>query len=114
MCFVLSSKQAELYIRQNHFDFYLFPRFENIILKKDMKCRSGKNSYSTKSLAETALIDIHIYRNFPPDQGPQNVYKCDYCGEWHFTSKSQKRNRRLQEMIDSGELKRMQRARQWE
>jgi len=79
-----------------------------------MKCQTGKNSYSTKSLAETALIDIRIYRNFPPDQGPQDVYQCEFCGEWHFTSRSIKRNARLQELIDSGEMKRLQQARRWE
>lgn len=77
-------------------------------------CPSGKNQYATKYLAETSLIDIHIHRNFQPDQGPQNVYHCDICGEWHLTSKSLSRNGRLQEMMDSGELKRKQRARQWE
>lgn len=79
-----------------------------------MKCTTGKNSYGSKSLAEAALIDIHIYRNFPPDQGPQDVYQCEFCGGWHFTSKSQKRNVRLQEMIDSGEMRRLQQARLWE
>lgn len=79
-----------------------------------MKCSTGKNKYSTKSLAETSLIDIHIHRNFQPDQGPQNVYQCEFCGEWHLTSKSPKRNESLQEMIDSGELRRMQQARRWE
>ena len=79
-----------------------------------MKCSTGKNQYFTKFLAETALIDIHIHRNFPPEMGPQNVYQCEHCGDWHLTSKSPKRNERLQEMIDSGELKRQQQARQWE
>jgi len=79
-----------------------------------MNCSTGKNQYSTKSLAETSLIDIHIHRNFQPDQGPQNVYQCEFCGEWHLTSKTLKRNERLQEMIDSGEMRRLQRARRWE
>jgi len=79
-----------------------------------MNCPTGKNQYSTKHLAEMSLIDIHIHRNFPPDQGPQNVYVCEFCGEWHLTSKSPERNERLQEMIDSGEMKRMQQAKRWE
>jgi hypothetical protein len=79
-----------------------------------MKCPTGKNQYSTELLAETALIDLHIHRNFPPDQGPQNIYRCEFCGEWHFTSKSAERNVRLQEMIDSGEMRRLQQARRWE
>lgn len=79
-----------------------------------MKCSTGKNQYSTQYLAEMALIEIHIHRNFPPEQGPQNVYQCEFCGSWHLTSKSPKRNERLQEMIDSGELRLMQQAREWE
>jgi len=79
-----------------------------------MKCHTGKNQYSTKSLAEISLIEIHIHRNFRPGQGPQNVYECEFCGEWHLTSKSPKRNERLQQMIDTGEMRCQQRARQWE
>jgi hypothetical protein len=79
-----------------------------------MKCSTGKNQYATQFLAETSLIDIHIHRNFQPDQGPQNIYQCEICGDWHLTSKSPKRHDRLQEMIDSGEMRRLQQARQWE
>lgn len=77
-------------------------------------CQTGKNQYATKFLAETSLIDIHIHRNFQPDQGPQNVYLCEDCGDWHLTSKTPKRNERLQKMIDSGEMLRKQQARRWE
>jgi len=79
-----------------------------------MHCPTGKNQYSTNFLAEMSLIDIHIHRNFLPDQGAQNVYQCEFCGAWHLTSKSQERNERLQQMIDSGEMKRKQQARRWE
>ena len=60
------------------------------------------------------MIDFHIYRNFQPDQGPQNVYECDICGEWHLTSKSPQRSERLQQMIDSGEMRRQQQERHWQ
>lgn len=79
-----------------------------------MSCPTGKIQHATKYLAEHALIDIHIERNFPVDQGPQNVYKCDFCGQWHLTSKSPTRNKQLQKMIDSGELRLKQQARYWE
>lgn len=79
-----------------------------------MPCSTGKIQYPTKVLAETALIEVHIERNFPPEMGPQNVYECEFCGDWHLTSKSTKRNDRLQEMINSGELSLKQRARKWE
>lgn len=79
-----------------------------------MGCSTGKRQYSTEVLAESALIEIHIDRNFPPDQGPQNVYKCEYCEDWHLTSKSPNRNERLQKLIDSGEMQLKQQARHWE
>jgi hypothetical protein len=79
-----------------------------------MSCTTGKTQHSTKIDAETALVEIHIDRNFPRDRGPQNVYKCEFCGEWHLTSKSPGRNERLQKMIDSGEMKLKQQARRWE
>lgn len=79
-----------------------------------MSCSTGKNQYPTQLIAEEALIEIHVQRNFPPDQGPQNVYQCEICGDWHLTSKSANRNERLQKMIDSGEMKLRQQARQWE
>mgnify|MGYP000412746745 CR=1 FL=1 len=68
----------------------------------------------SEDLAETALIDQHIYKGFLPHQGPQNVYECQICGYYHLTSKSPSRNERLQEMIDSGEMKKLQEAQRWE
>lgn len=68
----------------------------------------------SQDLAETALIDQHIYKGFLPHEGPQDVYECDNCGYWHLTSKSLERNERLQEMIDSGQLKKLQTAQRWE
>ncbi|WP_420385404.1 hypothetical protein [Roseivirga sp.] len=79
-----------------------------------MKCSSGKYQYMSEDLAETALIDQHIYKGFLPHEGPQNVYECQTCGYWHLTSKAPSRNERLQEMIDSGEMKRKQVASRWE
>jgi hypothetical protein len=79
-----------------------------------MKCSSGKYQYMSQDLAETALMDQHIYKGFQIHEGPQNVYECDICGYWHLTSKSFSRNERLQEMHDSGEMKRKQEAQRWE
>lgn len=79
-----------------------------------MKCSTGKYQYMSQDLAETALVDQHIYKNFLPHEGPQDVYECQHCGYWHLTSKSLSRNARLQEMMDSGELKRKQEASRWE
>ena len=79
-----------------------------------MSCSTGKYQYISKALAEDALIDQHIYKGFLPHEGPQDVYECDRCGYWHLTSKWGTRNARLQEEIDSGELKRKQEASRWE
>ncbi len=79
-----------------------------------MKCSTGKYQYMSQDLAETALIDQHIYKGFKPHEGPQNVYECDICGYWHLTSKVTERNERLQEAIDSGEMKKKQEAQRWE
>jgi len=68
----------------------------------------------SQDLAETALIDQHIYKGFLPHEGPQNVYECQICGYWHLTSKASAQNPRLKEMIDSGEMKRRQEASKWE
>ena len=79
-----------------------------------MKCSSGKYQYMSQDLAETALIDQHIYKGFLPHEGPQNVYECQICGYWHLTSKASEQNPRLTEMIESGEMKRKQEASKWE
>jgi hypothetical protein len=79
-----------------------------------MACSTHKYEYISKDLAEDALLDQHIYKGFEVHQGPQNVYECDICGAWHMTSKSDLRNERLQGEMDSGELKRKQRASNWE
>ncbi|WP_305983252.1 hypothetical protein [Roseivirga thermotolerans] len=79
-----------------------------------MSCSSGKYQYMSQDLAETALIDQHIYKGFLPHEGPQNVYECQVCGYWHLTSKATEQNPRLAEMIASGEMKRKQEASKWE
>lgn len=54
-----------------------------------MRCVSGKRSYPTKELAEEALLE-NWSRNYHNSQsGPINVYQCDDCGEYHFTSKGE-------------------------
>lgn len=50
-------------------------------------CTTGKRSFDNKSLAEEALIQHHIRNSYKTGEGPINVYECDDCGNWHFTSK---------------------------
>lgn len=54
-----------------------------------MNCVTGKKSYSTKEIAEEALINNHITFNHRAGSGPINVYQCSDCGCWHFTSKGE-------------------------
>ena len=79
-----------------------------------MACPTHKHQYISQDLAETALIDQHVYKGFLPHEGSQGVYQCEICGYWHLTSKSTTCNARLQEEMDSGALKRKQRAGKWE
>ena len=44
-----------------------------------------KVSYETEHIALEKLIQNHI-RNFHQGQGPTNIYQCDHCSNWHFTS----------------------------
>jgi hypothetical protein len=46
-----------------------------------------KVSYDTEELAVEALIQNHIRNDHMPGRGPINVYQCEHCGTWHFTSK---------------------------
>lgn len=87
-----------------------------VYLYLHMSCSTHKIQYDSQQLAENALIDQHIYKGFLPHEGPQDVYECEICGSWHMTSKSwsEGRNETLQEMIDSGEMRRKQTASKWE
>lgn len=51
-----------------------------------VKCTSGKTIFQSKELAEEALIQNHIRNNHRAGSGPINVYECNDCQNWHFTS----------------------------
>jgi len=51
------------------------------------KCVTGKSPFQDRALAIEALIQNHIRNQHRHGTGPLNVYQCDDCGEWHFTSK---------------------------
>ena len=67
------------------------------------KCPSGKVTYNTMALAEDVLIDSWSRNNYTIGQGPINVYMCDDCGNYHFTSKGAM-NARLKTEWDSGRI----------
>ena len=52
-----------------------------------MKCSSGKKCFEDEFLATEALIQNHVINDHTFGAGPINVYECDMCGYWHFTSK---------------------------
>ena len=78
-------------------------------MKKMSNCASKKIEYLSKELAEDALIDQHVRKNFNAGDGPLNVYLCDHCHHWHLTS-SGNLNGRLKQELESGKLKLKQRA----
>lgn len=63
---------------------------EEKTLNKKSSCSSGKRVFDTQELANEALINNHIVNDYKPNEGPLNVYQCDDCGLWHFTSKGSK------------------------
>lgn len=58
----------------------------------DVKCSSGKKAYFDNFLAEEALIQHQVINDYGVGEGPVNVYLCDDCGYWHFTSKGKRSN----------------------
>lgn len=52
-----------------------------------MECVTGKRPYETEGMALEALIDIRGRNNYRANSGPINIYQCQDCGQWHFTSK---------------------------
>ena len=52
-----------------------------------MGCPSGKTSFQSEEIAVEALVQNHIRFGHRKGAGPQNVYLCDDCDNWHFTSR---------------------------
>jgi hypothetical protein len=76
------------------------------------KCPTHKKTYSSESIAEDALIQAWTTYNYAHGSGPIAVYKCDECGFYHLTSKGPM-NKKLSEMIASGEIKKIKDAGSW-
>ena len=75
-------------------------------------CSSHKKSYPSLTLAEDALIEAWIKFQYAPGSGPIAVYRCDDCGEYHFTSKGLM-NERLASALSSGKIKRERESNDW-
>lgn len=59
--------------------FYFFENMRN--------CSTKKIGYSSKNAAISALIELHKKSSFSHGQGPQNVYRCEICDQYHLTSR---------------------------
>lgn len=74
-------------------------------------CVTHKKMYSSRELAEDALIEARI--KFSSSQGgPIAVYKCEDCGHYHLTS-SGTINERLAKFIAEGKIKLHKEADYW-
>lgn len=52
-----------------------------------MKCQTGKVPYDNKEIALEALVQNWTRYNHTEGSGPTNVYQCEDCGSFHFTSR---------------------------
>lgn len=52
-----------------------------------MKCQTGKVSYDNEQIALEALVQNRIRNNHSEGSGPTNIYRCEDCGTFHFTSR---------------------------
>ncbi len=77
-----------------------------------IKCRSGKKVYLTELLAEDALLDAHSRHHYT-NSGPINIYRCEDCGYYHFTSKGNL-HPQLAKLLASGKLKHIREGNEWE
>ena len=64
-------------------------------------------------MAEDALIDAWVRNNYVSGTGPINVYPCDDCGNFHFTSKGAM-NLKLKELLDKGTIQKNRTAYNYE
>ncbi len=76
-------------------------------------CISGKKRYDSRHMAEDALIDAWERNYYTLTNGPVNVYRCEDCGDWHWTSKGTL-NERLAAELRGERLKKKREANDWE
>jgi len=68
--------------------------------------------YPSEQIAEDALIEAQTNFNYPPNNGPIAVYRCDDCGDYHLTSRGPM-NERLAKQLADGKIKRQKEANFW-
>ena len=75
-------------------------------------CISHKKSYPSLAFAEDALVEAWIKFEYTQGSGPIAVYKCEDCGEYHFTSKGLM-NEKLSSALATGKIKREREGNDW-
>lgn len=76
------------------------------------KCITKKTQYATQQSAEDVLIDLWIRNDYNEGHAPIAIYKCDECGDFHFTSHGPM-NERLAKAITSNRMKIEKEASRW-
>lgn len=52
-------------------------------------CPTNKDYYHNEDMAIEALIQHQGRNHYAPGAGPINVYRCNLCDGYHFTSKGE-------------------------
>lgn len=76
-------------------------------------CVTHKKIYTSKEIAEEALIGAHVRFHYSSGGGPVAVYQCDDCGHYHLTSRGPM-NEKLASLLSSGKIKLQKEADRWE
>ena len=77
-----------------------------------LKCPSNKKVYSSKEIAEEALIEAHTQFEYTRGSGPIAVYECEDCKYYHLTSQGPM-NQKLEQLMKDGKIQRQKEANQW-
>jgi hypothetical protein len=78
-----------------------------------MACITGKIAYDSMEIAGEALVQNHVRNAHRAGAGPINIYQCQDCGKWHFTSQGA-RYHLLQDPEVIDRIRREQMANHWE
>lgn len=77
------------------------------------RCVSGKHIYPTRETAEGALIDAWIRNNYREGSGPVDIYQCEDCRRYHFTSQGAM-NAALKKALEDGTIQKRRNSADWE
>lgn len=77
-----------------------------------LTCPSHKKSYSSQAFAEDALVEAWIKFEYASGSGPIAVYRCEECGQYHFTSKGVM-NEKLSTALTTGKIKKQKEGNDW-